>query len=972
MVKFTKIIYMLVMVVLTIFLPSSASAQSPLSVRTLTLSNGMSVWLNVDHTQPKIYGAVIVKAGAKDCPNSGIAHYLEHLLFKGTQNIGTIDYEAERPWLDSISHQYDLLAKTVDAKQRTLIQRHINELSVKAADYAIPNEFSNLISLYGGSGLNAYTSFDETVFHNFFSPQYLRQWCELNAERLRDPVFRLFQGELETVYEEKNMYADNLLASTAERAQQYALAGTPYAYPILGATDSLKNPRLSEMMQFFKKYYVPENMGVVLCGNVEADSIRSLLESTFGTLGDSVAGRYGVRSMQMNKSILPDFRNMRELHLKVPVPIVKIEGFAWQAPDECSCDYAAFKVMTSMLTNDDKTGLLDSLMTNGKVLFAGSMGYDFKDFSAWGFGFVPRLPFGSRKKAERLCLEQINKLKQGLFSDSAMEAEKLSLQRKWDLELEEIGGRSKIMINAFSHGLTWEDIEARSSQIEAVTKSDIMSVARSYLNDDSLKIVKRFGRYPKEHVSQPGYKPVKPKNDGLKSTYAKQLAKMPVKESSPKFIDIAHDAEHIRLAPLVNLYSTPNKVDDVFTFQIIYRCGYRDDSRLEVLTDYLNDIGTEQHSRHEFGQLLRQQGATVDASATGSALTVTLTGFDGRFEESMKLLQEFLTTPRADKRKFKDLLQSVRLDDKTFFKQNSNIASAVMQKVEWGGDSRFLKRLSAKDLKRLTADEFVNLFKSLQLWQTDIVYCGRRDAKDIESIVKSCVDVSKVSRAWQPSKQQLKPNDGKVIYLYDNPSARQTVVGTYQQIAPMETAKDRARLLLWGNYFGGGMQSVTFQEIREFRSLAYSAHGTTLIPDLRSQGNNPCGYVTIIGTQADKTMQAVQVLDSLLANMPLRENNVIAAKQSIINIINNGYPSFRSIGGKIASLRLRGYDYDPNKDLLAALSKLNTKDVDAFYDENIKSRPFSIIIVGNKKMLDMKKLAKMGRVVELKKGDIFH
>lgn len=967
-----KAVFLFIIGSLLCFVSYTVSAQNTLSVKSITLSNGMSVWLNEDHTQPKIYGAVVVKAGAKDCPNSGIAHYLEHLLFKGTQRIGTIDFDAEKPWLDSISHQYDLLAKTTDVNQRIVIQRHINELSVKAADYAIPNEFSNLISLYGGTGLNAYTSFDETVFHDTFSPQYLRQWCELNAERLRDPVFRLFQGELETVYEEKNMYADNLLASTAEKAQQYALAGTPYAYPILGATDSLKNPRLSEMMQFFKKHYVPKNMGIVLCGNVETDSIIDLLESTFGTLEDSVADRHGARPTQMNKVTLPDFRKMRELNIKVPVPIVKIGGFAWQAPDESSPDYTAFKVMTSMLTNDDKTGLIDSLMTNGKVLFAMGMGYDFKDFSAWGFGFVPRLPFGSRKKAEKMCLEQINKLKQGLFSDSAMEAEKLSLQREWDLELENIGGRSKIMINAFSHGLKWEDIKARSRQIDAVTKLDIIRVARFYLNDNSLKIVKKFGRYPKEHVSQPGYKPVKPQNAGRQSTYAKQLAKMPVKEVSPKLIDIAHGAQHIGLAPLVNLYSTPNTVDDVFTLQIIYRCGYRDDRRLEVLADFLNDIGTEQHNKHEFGQLLRQQGATIDASATGSALTITLTGFDDRFKESIMLLREFLTTPKADKRKFRDLVQSVRLDEKTFFKQNSNIASAVMQKVEWGGDSRFLKRLSAKDLKRLNADEFVNLFKSLQLWQTDIVYCGRRGAKDIESIVKSCVDVSKVSHSWQPSKQQLKSNDGRVIYLYDNPSARQTVVGTYQQIAPMKTAEDRARLLLWGNYFGGGMQSVTFQEIREFRSLAYSAHGNTLLPDLRSQGDEPCGYVTIIGTQADKTMQAVQVLDSLLTDMPLRESNVIAAKQSLINSINNGYPSFRRLGGKIASLRLRGYDHDPNKDLLAALSKLDAKDLDAFYGENIKRRPYAIIIVGNKKMLDIEKLAKMGRVVELNKGDIFH
>lgn len=178
-----------------------------------------------------------MKAGAKDCPNSGIAHYLEHLLFKGTQKIGTTDYAKEKPWLDSISAQYDRLAKTTDAAQRLAIQRHINDLSIHAADYAIPNEFGSLIDHFGGTGTSMPIPLSmrppsTTLSHRNISVSGVR----LNAERMRDPVFRLFQGELETAYEEKNMYADNLLASTAEKAQEIALAGTPYAYPIIGAT----------------------------------------------------------------------------------------------------------------------------------------------------------------------------------------------------------------------------------------------------------------------------------------------------------------------------------------------------------------------------------------------------------------------------------------------------------------------------------------------------------------------------------------------------------------------------------------------------------------------------------------------------------------------------------------------------------------------------------------------------------------
>ncbi len=182
----------------------------PLEVKELKLKNGLTVWMNEDHSQPKVFGAVVVKAGAKDCPNTGIAHYFEHMMFKGTDKIGTIDYASEKILLDSIALKYDELATTSDETKRKTIQKEINNLSIKASDFAIPNEYDRLISKYGGSGLNAGTSYDMTVYFNEFSPQYFRQWAEINSERLLNPVFRLFQSELETVYEEKICTATHL------------------------------------------------------------------------------------------------------------------------------------------------------------------------------------------------------------------------------------------------------------------------------------------------------------------------------------------------------------------------------------------------------------------------------------------------------------------------------------------------------------------------------------------------------------------------------------------------------------------------------------------------------------------------------------------------------------------------------------------------------------------------------------------
>lgn len=948
-----------------LFLSGQLFAQRP-SLTSFTLSNGLTVWLNEDHAQPKVFGAVVVKAGAKDCPNSGIAHYLEHLLFKGTQKIGTTDYAKEKPWLDSIAAEYDRLAKTTDATRRIAIQRHINELSIRAADYAIPNEFGNLIDRFGGTGLNAYTSFDETVFHNTFSPQYIRQWCELNAERMRDPVFRLFQGELETVYEEKNMYTDNLLASTAEKAQQIALAGTPYAYPIIGATDSLKNPRLTEMMRFFRERYVPTNMGLILCGDIRADSLRPLLERTFGTLRAS-----GERFTPTPVARLRDFTHMPLLRLKVPVPLVKIGGRIWQMPDEKSDDYAAFQVVASMLTNEEKTGLIDSLVTSSRLFFARGMGYSFKEFSAWGFGFVPRLPFGSRKKAEKRCLEQIDKLKQGRFSEASLQATKLTLKRDAERAMESVSGRSTAMINAFSHGLAWERVTGRAASIGRVSREDVMRVARQYLNDDCLRLAKKFGHYPKEHVSQPGYKPVTPKNAGRQSAYAVAIGQEPYPSAAPRTLDLDKDAACTPLSKLVNLYTVSNHQNDVFTLQLIYRRGFRKDSRLAPMADYLNSIGTEAHDKHAFGNLLRRYGATLSAEASPTVVTLTLTGIDRYFKETVGLLHEFLNSPKADKEQFKALVKSTRLDERTLFRQNSNIAEMVVQQIAMGDSSDYLQRTTARELKNLGGDSLVSVFKNLQHCQTDIVYCGSRKPKDVENILKDNISVDAVDLAWTAGSIRLRPVMENTVYIYDNPSARQTIVGSYVQTAPMPSAADRARLRLWGSYFGGGMQSVLFQEVREFRALAYSAYGYRITSDLLTHGTLPCGYVSQIGTQADKAMTTTLLLDSLLSDMPLRSAQVETARHAIVNGINNSFPTMRQIGAEVADLRLHGYAQDPEAGILKALAPMTASDLMRFYRANIQSRPRAIFIVGNKKMLDMKRLGKLGKIVILKKADIY-
>lgn len=949
---------------LAVFGWTVACAQGAWDVQTLRLHNGFTVWLNVDHSQPKVYGAVVVKAGAKDCPNTGIAHYFEHLMFKGTDKIGTVNYEKEKPWLDSISHQYDLLAATSDAARRQAIQKHINALSVRAADYAIPNEFENLITRFGGTGLNAYTSFDETVFHNTFSPQYLPQWCELYAERFLSPVFRLFQGELETVYEEKNMYADNMLVQAAEAAQRYALAGTPYAYPIIGATDSLKNPRLSEMMRFFHRYYVAGNMGLILSGDLHTDSIVPLLERTFGRLSMGEAP-------QTPKAVLRDFRGSKPLKLKLPIPVVKAEGYAFLAPQEGSRDEAPFQVMMTMLSNPSHTGLLDSLDNAGKVMAAMAGSYYFKDFGAFGFGFVPNLPFGSKKKASRLCWQAIDRLRTGQFTDAQLQAVKRSLQRQKLLSLETISGRSSAMINAFSHGFSWQDVLGQAKRVNSVTHDDVVRVARTYFNDDSLVVKKAFGRYHKEKVAQPGYKPVHAPHAGEQSAYAKQLEAQPVDSVAPKLVDFKHDVAERSLRPLVRLYGVRNPDNEIFSLQLCYRRGSASDHHIEILGDYLNRVGTVSMSRQQLGRALQQLGATLSVSADADNVKVTLMGFDSQFVPALRLLRSFLDSAAVDDAKLRICRKELKLDRRSFLKENANIADAVYQKVAFGDSSSFLTRLTVKEARRIKASDLVELFREVQRSQLDMIYTGTLPVDSVVRLVETALPLNRVSRPWCPGLHTLQSVSVPTVYVYDNPLARQTIVGSYQQVGALPTEAQRVPFHLWGTYFGGSMSSVLFQDIREFRSYAYYAYGRWLQPDLLVHPQSPCAYVTRLGCQSDKTMAALGVLDSVLRDMPVREGNIRAARQGLVNVVNNSYPVFRSLGSFVAACRLKGYTNDPDSATLSLLPTLGIEDVTRFYRTHVQTVPTSYIIVGDKRKLNMEQLKRYGSVVELKRDDIY-
>ena len=943
---------------------SQAEDLNALKVKEYRLENGLTVWLNEDHSQPKVFGAVVVKAGAKDCPDTGIAHYFEHMMFKGTDRIGTLDYESEKVLLDSIAMKYNELAMTEDTAARARLQKEINELSIRSSEYVIPNEFNRLINRFGGSGLNAATSYDATIYFNTFSPQYMVQWAEINSERLINPVFRLFQSELETVYEEKNMYGDFIGGQVMDTLMARYFGPHPYAYPIIGSTKNLKNPRLTEMHKFFEDYYVASNMALILSGDFDAQQVMPILEKAFSRIRSGNAPK-------QEKVMLPPFNGRETMKVKFPIPFIKAMGLGFRGVSANHEDQVALNIAVNLLNNSNGTGYLDKLMVEHKLMGALAINESMNEAGILAVAIMPKLLIQSYSSAEKMVWDEINRVKNGDFSDEMFNSLKLEQKRQYASSLENIDSRATIMMNLFSQGKSWNDYLNEVARIESITKEDVVRVAQKYFSNNYLCVTKSTGKYPKDNLPKPAFSPVVPRNADASSSYAKQLEKIPEQQVAPRIIDFEKDVKTSKLTPLVTLYTTPNPLNDIFTLNISYGIGALEQPELMQLTNYLQLLGTESLSFEQFRSRLQSIGSTLAFDVTPDAFVMKVTGFDNHIDETMELVGDFIRHAKADDKKLRQIVDDAKVSEKAFFKSGDNVASALLEQVKYGDQSRYLRKLSLSQIKKLKGKDMLAIYDKVRSVQCDLHYCGTLPVEKVIGTIRQHLPLERTTVASNsPYYRELKQYDRPTVFFIDMPDMAQSIVYGYVKGDPVDDKASRHASRLFSVYFGGDMSSLMFQEIREFRSFAYRTSGRYQLPNHAHKGTAG-SFTAMLSTQSDKTLDALGVLDSLIREMPLKPERMEAVKQTLVNRINNDYPPFRNLSEKVASARMEGFDRDPAEEFLRDIATMDMQDISRFYQEQISGRPVVYVITGNRKHIDMKKLAEYGTIIKVKKKGIY-
>lgn len=938
---------------------NTPNPKDDMGVSIYQLENGLTVYLTENHDTPRFYAEIAVRAGSKQDPaeSTGLAHYLEHLLFKGTESLGTLDYAKEREHIEKIEALYQQHFSETDPEKRKAIYAEINAESVKAAEFAVPNELDRIYKSMGGSLVNAHTWNEETVYKVELPSNRLEQWAVLESERFAHPVFRLFQTELETVYEEMNRALDNKdrIIRNAVEAQLYKVH--PYGQqPTLGKVEHLKNPSLKNIGEFFHTYYVPNNMAIFISGDINKEKAMQTIDKAFSS---------------WKPADVPAPRTWEEAPLQGREEVVKTyqgEEFvmlAFRTASNKSPDYEALTLIDMILDNS-AAGLINlNLNQQQRVRQAGSNPGIYNDYGAQYLWGIPK-EGQSLAEVEALLLEQLEIIKRGEFEDWLVPAIINDFKKNTKAGLESDPARVDDMRSSWIEFSDWDHHVARFDRLEKVTKADIVRVANTYFGKNYVAGLRKDAPHEVPNIEKPALAKLDINSQSV-SKFAMDLMQMPVEPIEPAFINRDKDLHISEPAPGVRLYYVPNPMNDLFSFTIGVPVGTRSDKTLNLAAMLYDKSGTKEFSSEELQKEWYKLGTNISLGSADKESSIGISGLDENFDASLKLLNSLLDSPQAAPEVLDELKSITLAQREDGQKQVEGIVAALTQYARYGAESDFLTRMTNKEIESATADQLHASVRALLEYPQDITYIGSLPEKKVSEAIKAFY-------AWRgPVKEAPKPAErtvrspGETEILFVQKEAAQAQIrlefGSGYFSEGLSPSID-----LYNNYFAGGMAGIVFQELREARALAYSA-GARYIeggePDVQNI------MVGVIGSQADKTVEAVKAFIDLLDNLPASEERFEITREALLNRYRTGKIGFRGIAEAVQSWEKLGLVGDPRVNGYKSVQACSISNLLAFHQNVITGRPKIISVVGDGAKIGLDKLGEIAPVKTVTVDDIF-
>ncbi len=931
----------------------------PTHARFYTLKNGLTVILSPTNKEPRIQCYVAVRAGSKTDPatHTGLAHYLEHLLFKGTDKYGTLDWAKEKVELDKIDALYEKYNKTKDPEERKKIYKEIDRVSGIASQYAIANEYDKMMTSMGAQGTNAFTSFEQTVYTDDVPSNALNKYIAVQAERFRNPVLRIFHTELEAVYEEKNRSLDNdgslvretLLANIFKK-HNYGQQTT------IGTVEHLKNPSLVEIRKYFNTYYVPNNMAVILSGDFNPDTAIATIDKAFS---------------YMKYKEVPQYTFEKEDPITSPIikevvgPDAESVTIAYRLPSTQEKEALLANLIGSILTNG-KAGLIDlNLVKKQKLLRAGAYPYLLVDY---GLLYISAAPSQGQSLDEvrKLVINEIENLKKGNFDDDLLPSIVNNFKKGVIQEAETYGGRANMLMEAFTGKIDWRDQVAYVNDIQKITKKDIVDFANKYFGDNYVAVYKKKGeRTDVEKIEKPAITPVET-NAGKQSEFVKQIQAMPSTPVAPVFLDYNKDMQKGKLGKAEVLY-VQNKDNDLFRLNFRYKIGTLNDLKLSLAAQYIQFLGTDKKSAEQISKEFYKIASSFRVTTNEEYTYVTIEGLQENFQAAVALYEDLVLHAKVDEQALQSLKARI-VKYRTDVKANRNqIMQALTSYALYGPKNKYNHALSNAQLEATTAEELVDRIKKLNEVEQTIIYYGPASLKQLTQKLAKLHKVPTEFAQVPPAQrfEQLTPTQNKVLFTdYEMVQAETRWVRNTDTYNPAETTLIR----VFNNYFGGSMSSLVFQTIRESKALAYSTYGTYRIPAKKEDKYYMLAYV---GAQADKFQEAISAMDELLTTMPEIPDNFQLAKGQLKQDIQTDRITQDNIIFSYLAAQQLGLKEDIRKKVYEQVDKITFKDIQAFHNKYLSHKPYTYVILASEKRLPKEELQKIGEFKKVSLEELF-
>lgn len=934
----------------------------PMQTRIYTLKNGLKVYLSVNKEEPRIQTYVAVRTGSKNDPSetTGLAHYLEHLMFKGTKQFGTTDSEAEAPLLDEIERRYEEYRTLTDEAQRKQKYHEIDSVSQLAAKYFIPNEYDKLMAAIGAQGTNAFTSNDVTCYTEDIPANEVENWARIQADRFQNMVIRGFHTELEAVYEEYNIGLSSDMNKQFEALMAKLFPNHPYGtQTTIGTQQHLKNPSITNIKEYFAKWYVPNNVAICMAGDFDPDEVMQTLEKYFGQWqpGDDVSQ--------------PTFPELQALTQPVDTTVVGLEAeniwLGWRSERAQSLQNDTLQLISSILYNG-KAGLFDlDLNQQMKVMGAQAEVEPMLDYGVFLLAGMPK-EGQSLDEVKALMLGEIEKLKRGDFDDDLITAAVNNMKLDELQGLDRNSARVSKMLDAFINGIAWEQEVGQLDRLSQITKQDIVNFATRFFGEGYVTVYKRQGAdTSQKKIEKPAITPI-PTNRDLVSSFVKEVQESKVDPIQPVFLDFEKDLSRFETAKGLPVIYKQNKENDLFNLVFRYEFGQEDDNRYDVAAGYIDFLGTDKLSAAQLKQQFYKLACNYSLSVQGDVIQIGLSGLGENMPQALALLEDLLRHAKADRDAYEQYValtlknrQDVKTDQRTCFNMLNYYGM-------YGPHNAMRDNMTEQQLRETDPQALLDLLAGIAQFEHTVLYYGPLSEKELDKSMTE-LHVTKqplkavpegtpyrLLTATQPE-VFIAPYDAKNIYMrmYFN-EGRQT------------SPDEHATIDLFNEYYGGGMNGIVFQELREARGLAYSAAAYYLTP---SKQGEPENFFTYIITQNDKMMDCVRQFREILDKMPQSEAAFQIAKDALTKqLASQRTTKFNVILAYIAARRM-GYDYDVNKKIYDDLQGLTLQDIANFEQQHMAGKTGRYLILGDEKELDIAALEKIAPIHRLSLEEIF-